>query len=442
MSLIVPCKLLSAVPKPRRERLVIAQNATGAEPVTSRLAVEVFESPMDRQCHNEATDEFKLKTANVEVMLIETVAGETILQKLEQALAGETVIGVVPEEAPQRYLEMLRPSLSVEYEDAAVIVPTSGSTGSPKGVVLSATALLASAHATHARLGGSGHWVCALPIHHIAGLMTLVRGIASGCGTSYCRPDLNDLFPAKQTPSYLSLVATQLERALDNPVIAERLTSFAAVLVGGSAIPAELIAKATYLGINAVTTYGMSETCGGCVYDGLPLAGVDVQLESDSDRILLSGEMVFSGYRLEPELTSAVLNGKQFRTQDRGMWVDGKLQVVGRFDDVIITGGVNVDLAEVQRFCDEIWGIAEPERVVVFDVADLYWGRKIIAATGSELDYAQMRKLLEPNLQIAAIPKELIRFVAKNTGLAGKIDKAALRKAWMKGHNGDSNPMD
>ena len=102
------------------------------------------------------------------------------------------------------------------------------------------------------------------------------------------------------------------------------------VLVGGSAFPASLRTRAEAAGVPVVATYGMSETCGGCVYDGVPLAGVRVEL--DAERIHLGGPMAFSGYRLRPDLTAQVLAGDLVRTQDRGRWSDGRLQVLGRID--------------------------------------------------------------------------------------------------------------
>jgi O-succinylbenzoic acid--CoA ligase len=373
-------------------------------------------------------------------VLLETVHGAKVLPGLRRALAKKTVIGVLPERDPERYLAMLRPDTPVEYDDAAVIVSTSGSTGTPKGVVLSAAAIQAAVEATHTRLGGEGSWVCALPTHNVAGLMTLARGIIGGMGVQFCRADLSDL-PDPNARSYLSVVPAQLHRALADAVLLGKLARYAAILVGGQALPDGLLASAQQLGLPLVTTYGMSETCGGCVYDQLPLDGVMVRIEPERDRIVLNGPMAFSGYRLQPGLTGEVLTGQTVRTPDRGQLDDGRLRVLGRLDDVVISGGVNVDLAEVQRRCDELWGVDEAQRVLVFDIPDPRWGSKIVAMTRGDLGWSELRVALSPFLDPAAIPKQLRPLVGVQPAQPGKINRTALREAWVRvteGDDGDS----
>jgi O-succinylbenzoic acid--CoA ligase len=373
---------------------------------------------------------------------IELVSRGDVLSGLERALAGNTAIGVLPEQGQASYADMLRPEVPLEYPAGAVIVSSSGSTGAPKGVVLSAAAILASVSATHARLGGPGHWVCALPTHNVAGLMTLARGLV-GEGVSFCRSDLSDL-PTPATRSYLSVVPAQLFRALDDPSVADRLGRFAAVLIGGQSVPDALLKRASGLGIRLVTSYGMSETCGGCVYDGVPLDKVSVELVPGTDqapsrnearRILLTTPTAFLGYRLNPELTSEVLAGQTVRTQDRGELVDGKLKVLGRFDDVVISGGVNVDLAEVQAVCDQVFGAGE---LRVFSVPDERWGASVVALTSLDIGQSTLRTRLADRLEPAAIPRAVRGFVGQEGVDTGKIPLATLREIWSKGDNGDS----
>jgi len=343
---------------------------------------------------------------------------------LKAALAG---LGPVAPACEPRFTAALALDEPVTEDGAAVVVPTSGTTAEPRAVVLTAAAVSFSANATHARLGGPGDWVCALPTQHIAGVMTVARAVVAGTGVRFARGDLADL-PRPAGRTYISLVAAQLDRALAEPRVAGLLAGYAAVLVGGSAIPPGLVERAAAAGIRAVTTYGASETCGGCVYDGFPLDGVRVEL--DDDRIGLGGPMAFAGYRLRPELTAAVLDGDLVRTSDRGRFADGRLQVLGRVDDVVISGGEKVDLAAVQHACDAAFGPPAAGGVAVLAVPDERWGSRIVGLTTGDLALAEVRARLEPAVGRAAVPKELRRVTAMAYTSLGKIDKVALRRAW------------
>ena len=370
-------------------------------------------------------------------MKLRVVSGKDVLPGLVDALAGRCVLAPVPMVDAAPYLAMLRPDEPVEAPDAAVVVATSGSTGDPKGVILAATALRFSAAATHRRLGGPGSWVCALPTHHVAGLMTLTRALLAGTSIDFARGDLADM-PQPSGRSYLSVVPAQLHRALDDTEVTARLRDFAAVLVGGSAVDPALLARAQDAGIVATTTYGMSETCGGCVYDGLPLDGVRIGFEDG--RITLSGPMAFSGYRLRPDLTAATLRGDTVLTQDRGRLVgDGRLEVLGRIDDVVVSGGVNVDLAAAQQRVDAVLGPPERGGLVLLAVDDLRWGHRVVAVTTGNSDVDEARRLLSPVLGTAALPRELRRVPGLPYTTTGKIDRVALARDWPgQGDHGDA----
>ncbi|MDN5861011.1 MAG: AMP-binding protein, partial [Pseudonocardia sp.] len=268
---------------------------------------------------------------------------------------------------------------------AALVIATSGSTGHPRRVLLSAAALRASAGATAARLGGPGRWLLALPAEHVAGAQVVVRSVLSGSAPvvqdlrAGFRPGAFAAAAGRLGPGrrYTSLVPTQLARLLDDPdrAVGEALLGFDAVLVGGAALPAALRERARAAGVPVVATYGMSETAGGCVYDGVPLDGVTVAL--DDGRIVVGGPTVADGYLGLPAETAAVFRGGTFRTGDLGRIEDGRLQVLGRIDDVIVTGGENVAPAAVERVLQAQPGV---RAACVVGVADPEWGQAVAAA--------------------------------------------------------------
>ncbi len=336
----------------------------------------------------------------------------------------------LPDEASEtnRWVEALNPDLPVEEPDAAVVLPTSGSTGNPRGVVLSRSALLAAATAGHERLGGTGAWVCSLAPHHVAGLMVHVRAYVSGIPATVVDPHLSglaDIALPEDAPAYISLVPTQLYRALRQNDLRSALGRYT-VLLGGAAADRAELERAKELGIRVVTTYGMTETCGGVVYDGVPLDGVHVGLDDDG-RISLTGPTTFSGYRLDPEATAEVLEGRTFLTSDRGAWVGGRLDIRGRIDDVVISGGVNVDIAQLQRIVDRALGV---ERVVVLGVPDPQWGSRIVAVTTAELTLDTVHGRLDGRVDRAALPRDLHRVDAFPRTSSGKIDRRTLAAEW------------
>jgi len=270
--------------------------------------------------------------------------------------------------------------------DAALVVETSGSTGSPRRVMLSAAALRASATATHTRLSGPGQWLLALPAHHVAGAQVIVRALLAGRPPAVLdtragfRPDGFAAAAAELAttgPRYTSLVPTQLHRVLAAPGAGlDALRGFDAVLVGGAATSPALLDAARSAGINAVTTYGMSETAGGCVYDGTPLDGVGVRLDG-AGCIELTGPTLASGYLGEPAATARAFVGGWFRTSDLGRWDGDRLTVLGRADDVITTGGESVHPAAVERVLTAQAGV---RAACVVGVPDPEWGQAVAAA--------------------------------------------------------------
>jgi o-succinylbenzoate---CoA ligase len=337
----------------------------------------------------------------------------------------------------------------------AAVVTTSGSTGVPKAVLLSGSALAASAAATSARLGGEGRWLLALPAHHVAGIQVLLRSARAGAPAAVMdlregfRPD--GFAAALETAagdgggavSRTSLVPTQLRRLLDDAAEGsgsglDALRSLDAVLLGGAAADPGLLGRARAAGVRVVTTYGMSETCGGCVYDGVALDGVSVELDdpdpSGTGRVVLGGSTVAEGYRGADETAAAdFLPGRRFRTSDLGrLDADGRLEILGRADDVIVTGGENVAPAAVERALLAVPGVRE---ACVVGVPDAEWGARVVAVvaggTGAVLDPDAVRAQVAVGLTRQGLGRAAPRSVRVLDTVPvhgiGKPDRAAVR---------------
>ncbi|HEU5001193.1 MAG TPA: AMP-binding protein [Actinomycetota bacterium] len=350
--------------------------------------------------------------------------------------AGDAVLPLpvtLPEPEVERLLAELRPSRvlsetgerplpdGVPVDDGtALVVPTSGTTGAPKGVVLTHAQLRASAMATAARLGtGAGdRWLCCVPPSHIAGLMVLVRSALAGS-----EPILHPRFDvgaiaAETSAALVSLVPTMLRRLLAAGVDVAR---FRWILLGGGPIPPSLVAEAEAAGAHIVTTYGMTETCGGVVYDGHPLPGVRVAVEDGEIR--LSGPMVMSGYRLRPTETAAVLQDGWFRTADAGeLEPGGRLRVLGRRDDLIVTGGEKVAPVEVATVLGEHPRVAE---AAVVGQPDPEWGQAVVAivaplAGADPPSLADLRAFVSERLAHYKAPRHLVVVPELPRGPTGK----------------------
>jgi o-succinylbenzoate---CoA ligase len=334
--------------------------------------------------------------------------------------AVETADGITP-----------RPGGRPVNEKTAVVIATSGSTGQPKGVELSAAALTHSARASLDRIGAApgDRWLLCLPATHIAGIQVLVRSLVAGTEPVVA----GHLSPATAKDSgcaYVSIVPTQLRRLLAEDPSATWADTFTSVLLGGAAAGAGLIATARDAGIPAVTTYGMSETCGGCVYDGLPLDGVAVAAGGDG-RIRITGPVLFSAYRLRPDLTAAAFDDGWFRTCDLGVLDEsGRVTVRGRADDVISTGGEKVVAREVASVLETCPGVRE---AVVVGRPDEEWGERVTAvivpdnsAQPPTLDL--LSRHVRERLPRYAAPRELVLLDALPMLPSGKPDLEILRR--------------
>ncbi len=316
-----------------------------------------------------------------------------------------------------------------------LIVETSGSTAAPKRVALSPDALRASAQATADAIG-TGNWVLALPLNYIAGIMVVARSIVD-------RTQLVDLraepFEAQrfadevgQLPDgtwFTSFVPAQLARLVDlaerDTTAARALNRFSTILVGGQAIPEGLVARAEALGARVVRTYGSAETAGGVVYDGVPIG--DTSIRTDSEGVLqVSGSSLASGYLGDPDrtardFTTEPSGQRWFRTSDRAEFTDGKLTILGRVDDIIVTGGVKVSLADIDRVLEKFGSNA---RATWF--TDAEWGQVPAVIADVELDLDAVRTHVERELGKPARPYRVVTVDAIPTLSSGKVDRTAL----------------
>ena len=318
-------------------------------------------------------------------------------------------------------------------DDVAVVVSTSGTTGVPKGAMLTAAALAASAEATHRRLGGQGRWVLALPAYHVAGLQVLVRSVVAGTtpvavSAGFDRDELASAVASLGSGRrYTSLVAAQLDRALRDPAATSALASLDAVLIGGGPMPHGVAERASAAGVSVVRTYGMSETAGGCVYDGVALEGVRVRIDDDG-RVVLGGTTLAKGYR-NPMQPNPFAEPGWFRTDDIGAVDDsGVLTILGRVDDAISTGGLTVLPQLVEAVLATHPAVAE---CAVFGVTDERLGQRVVAAVvvaagRAAPRMAELRAHVAQTLDPTAAPRELhILDELPRRGI-GKLDRQRL----------------
>jgi O-succinylbenzoic acid--CoA ligase len=381
----------------------------------------------------------------VAVLLPPTGAAAAIVAAWD---AGEAVLPLNPAApAPElrRVLDELRPTHLLDGDGrralpggepaaggVAAVVVTSGTTGRPKGVELTAAGIEASARAVSAALGaGPGdRWLCCLPPHGVAGLAILARSWHTGVPVTVHDGFDVERVAAARDATLVSLVPTMLARLLDaGPGPGGAAAGFRRVLLGGARAPAELLARAEAAGVPVVTTYGMTETFGGVVLDRRPLPGVELRTAADGE-LLLRCPMVMRGYRLDPAASAVALRDGWLRTGDLGhLDAGGRLRVTGRKRDLIITGGVNVVPDEVEAVLAEHPAVAE---VAVGGLPDPDWGERVVAwAVPADPDapptVEELRAFARARLAAAKLPRQLVVVDGLPRTASGKVLRRALR---------------
>ena len=303
-------------------------------------------------------------------------------------------------------------------EDTALIVESSGSTGAPKRIELSLSALRASAEASAKSLGGHGQWLLALPVNFIAGSNVLFRSVVADTQPILMNTQLPFTVEAfvrgaslmEGERRYTSLVPHQLAKlaaaAEQDAFTFSMLRKFDAILVGGQSPNLSDVLALRSKGVNVVTSYGMSETCGGCVYDGQALDGVEIEITEG--RIQIAGPVLANGL------------GEKFLTNDLGEIVDGKLEVLGRADRVIISGGLKLSLDHFEQRALELPGVQDVVAVAI----DTEFGQSVgVLYVGEEsVDFGQ----LVQSISLAAKPKVVKRLDVIPRLSSGKPDLVAI----------------
>ncbi|MCX6422054.1 MAG: AMP-binding protein [Actinobacteria bacterium] len=338
-------------------------------------------------------------------------------------------------------LQAIRPEIALEIDGVAVVLTTSGSTGSPRGVLLSATALAASAQGAAELVGipvAESAWLVAIPVTSAGGFAVVVRSWLAGFEPETL-PSVGGAMPfrtadfvastrqlaqrASGRALLTSLVPTQLARILDDVEGRSALNEYSAILVGGARFDSTIRERAQAAGVNVLSTYGLTETCGGCVYDGKAFPGVDVRIASDGE-VLVQGEVVGLGYRLDPALTAQRFIEGWLHTGDIGSIDEGTLSIVGRRDDIVTVKGVNVATGAVERVICAIPGvdacavIATPHpidghRLSAFIVAQQDLARTITATVAEQLGPVAAPSSISTIASLPVLPN-------------GKTDRAAL----------------
>ena len=347
------------------------------------------------------------------------------LLALGEALEGKCCVYISPREVNGVKPEVT--GIPETVSNTALIIESSGSTGTPKKIYLSKEALIASTKATEKYFGFTGQWVLALPINYIAGAMVLVRSLLADTPPVLMNTAVSFTPEAFALSSsmvsgehkFVSVVPTQLVRikqlAETDEFLLMLLKRYDAILVGGQSVSAEVLNFFAEHGVNVVSTYGMAETSGGCVYNGEALAGVDVQL--------FDGQIGIKGPMLANDVADA---SGYFMSHDVGEFVGSRLTVLGRSDRVLISGGLKIGLDQVEAVAGSVPGVVEVGATAL-DSAE--WGQRVgIVYVGSPEVADYVAGAVFEQLGIAAKPIRVIRVDRLPRLSNGKTDLNTLNQ--------------
>jgi O-succinylbenzoic acid--CoA ligase len=321
-----------------------------------------------------------------------------------------------------------RSSLTHVPQVISLVIATTGSSGTPKEVGIAASALLASARASNSALAAQpgNTWSLLLPLTHIAGINVLIRALELGSEPI----DLRNFQGEYPHADFTAIVPTQLFKALNgDDQLLKHLTGAKAVLVGGAALATDLHLQAKNAGVNIVVTYGMTETTGGCVYDGVPLNGVEISITSEG-RIAVKGPVLAQTYLGAQTLWDSQFKDGWFLTSDFGRMENGKLIVEGRSDDVIISGGENISLSAIES---SLHSHFPHTSFAAFSLKDTQWGQSLhvaIAGDGATTD-DEISQYLSEHFGDFSKPKGYLHIPELPLIGIGKVDRKKLTQLYM-----------
>lgn len=342
---------------------------------------------------------------------------EAIAAAMRSWHAQETIVFVHPRWVDRERSELLA-SLEphrAEVERAAVVFFTSGTTGTPKAALLSRRAIISSSTAVNARLQATAHdrWLASLPIAHAGGFATVMRAVLAD----------SELVYELERATIASFVPTMLHRRLDAGFSRARYPELRTILLGGAAATPALLDRARARGFEVITTYGLTETFGGIVFDGVPLPGVELRVNPEST-IEVRAPMLMDGYAGHCPLDQDAW----FDTGDFGALENDRLRILSRRTDLIISGGENVYPAEVEAVLESHPSVL---RACVFGVTDEVWGQlvcaAIVPASKRDFDREELDRFLVQHLAPFKRPRRVALFGALPETPQGKVDRREAR---------------
>lgn len=388
----------------------------------------------------------RARAAHVEDARLDVVVADRSVETVARIVAGldapRALALLHPRDPAPTQDELRRRAASAPesvLERAPVIVPTSGSTGRRKLAVLSRRALAAAAAASHAilPLGPEDRWLLAMPLAHVGGLSIVTRALAARATVALVPEGPLDagavgLALERCRVTVASFVPTMLDRVLESAGGGRPPRHLRAVLVGGAAASPALLERAWRAGWPVRATYGLTETSaqvataegGARARAARPLPGVEVSVRADG-RVRVAGPTLFDGYLTDAGIDDARDADGFFVTDDFGaLDADGRLSILGRTGELIVSGGENVYPAEVEAALD---GAAGVERIAVFGAPDERWGEIVCAAVvARSFDRARFDAEARARLAPHARPRMVVEVTELPLTASGKLDRAAL----------------
>lgn len=359
-----------------------------------------------------------------------TVGVEACLEAIHELFEDERSVALV---SPDADLSVLDPSAPLHTDEPTLLLLTSGSTGKPRAVEIPVSALAESAAASAVHFGNQAVWLTALPTTSMGGLNTLVRSALAGTAPviwdgvggvqSFSAHDITPFIEAtrvgatkQKLAAAASFVPTQLHRMLQNLETTTALAALDYVLIGGGALSEDDAAIANAAGIRIVRTYGATETCGGCVYDGIPLEEVEIEID-ESGRIRVFGPMLAHSYR-----DGEVIAADGWLSSDIGEITNGRLHVLGRIDDQVKVGGQLVNLLTLTQQAKNITDVADAFAVAIDSSEYGFVPVVVYSGIAKENSVAEILRSDIGRVPLKVVAMESIPFLEN-----GKPDRQAIK---------------